>query len=134
MRQANSLSHRRHLAEDRFFSTRHGGGMTNWKRRRMAALIFDNQGVNGQLAAGRNSLLVLGETSADRTVSLFKASGLHWGQDGVTAALSIHSPQHLDPGQGAIVVDGSLTSAPAVIPGTVSFGEGALLGGGISPA
>ena len=92
-----------------------------------SAMTFNTQGVDGQLTAGRNSLFVLGETSVDRTVNLFNASGLQWGQNGITAALAIQSPQHLDPAKGAVMVDGSFASASVVSPNTVTFGEGSLL-------
>ena len=92
-----------------------------------SAMTFSTQGVDGQLTAGRNSLLVLGETSVDRTVNLFNASGLQWGQNGITAALAIQSPQYLDPAKGALMMNGSLASVPVVAPNTVTFGEGSLL-------
>ncbi|WP_300683869.1 hypothetical protein [uncultured Bilophila sp.] len=87
---------------------------------------FRNQTVDGRLAAGRNALLVLGDASADWTLGVFDASGLRWGPEGVTAALSVRTPQRLDPGQGALAVDGSLTSAPSLTPNTAFFGDSSL--------
>ena len=91
------------------------------------ALKFNDDNVDGKLAVGRNSLLVLGESSTDRGVSLFNASGLQWGVDGITAALSIGAAQHVDPTKGAIVVNGSLGTVPTVASNTVTFANGSLL-------
>ncbi len=93
------------------------------------ALIFNNQTVDGELTVGQNSLLVLGDTSVGRSISMFNTSGLKWGKDNISAALSISAPQHLSPTQGAIVVDGSKTSAPtsALTPNTATFANGSLL-------
>ena len=92
------------------------------------ALVFTNQSVDGQLAVGRNSLLVLGDTSVDRSVRMFTASGLNWGKDDISAALSINAPQLLDP-TGTIIVDGSMATAPTPSPSSVNsatFGSGSL--------
>lgn len=93
------------------------------------ALVFNNQTVDGQLTVGRNSLLVLGETSVDRSVKMFNTSGLKWGKDDISAALAITAPQHLSATQGSIVVDGLQTSAPAspLTPNTATFANGSLL-------
>ena len=92
------------------------------------ALVFNNQTVDGQLAVGRNSLLVLGQTSVDRSIKMFNTSGLKWGKDDISAALSINAPQQLSATQGSIMVDGSLTSAPsALAPNSATFANGSLL-------
>ena len=93
------------------------------------ALVFNNQTVDGELTVGQNSLLVLGETSVDRSIDMFNTSGLKWGKDDISAALSITAAQHLSPTQGAIVVDGSKTSAPTspLAPNTATFANGSLL-------
>ena len=93
------------------------------------ALVFKNQTVDGQLTVGRNSLLVLGETSTGRSIDLFNTSGLKWGKDDISAALSITAPQYLSPAQGAIIVDGARTSAPTspLTPNTATFANGSLL-------
>lgn len=89
-------------------------------------VTFRNQTVDGRLAAGRNSLLVLGDASADWTLGVFDASGLRWGPEGVTAALAVRAPQRLDPAKGALAVDGSLDTAPSLTPNTVLFGDRSL--------
>lgn len=91
------------------------------------ALVFDNGKVDGRLAVGRNALLVLGDASTTRTIDFFNTSGLRWGPDGTTAALSILTPHRLDASQGAIVVDGAMTTAPAPVSNAATFGEGSLL-------
>ena len=89
-------------------------------------VTFRNQMVDGLLAAGRNSLLVLGDASADWTLGVFDASGLRWGPEGVTAALAVRAPQRLDPAKGALAVDGSLATAPSLTPNTAFFGDRSL--------
>lgn len=93
------------------------------------ALVFNNQTVDGELTVGQNSLLVLGETSVDRSINMFNTSGLKWGKNDISAALSITAPQHLSPTQGSIMVDGSKTSAPtsSFTPNTATFANGSLL-------
>ena len=91
------------------------------------AVVLDHGKVDGKLAVGRNALLVLGTPSTEETVNLFNTAGLRWGQEGTTAALSLVTPHHLDPGQGALVVDGALTAAPAVKTNSATFGKDSLL-------
>lgn len=88
---------------------------------------FVNNEIDGLLTAGQNSLLVFGDVSTGWALDAFGRSGLRWGQDGVTAALSIQKPQILNGTQGAVMVDGSRTGAPALAPNTATFADGSLL-------
>lgn len=93
-----------------------------------AVVNFNNNEVNGKLVAGQNSLLVLGDTSADWSRDEFANSGKDWSASGITAALAVRAPMTLDSANGAIVVDGSLTGAPGSIDAnTVSFAANSLL-------
>lgn len=93
--------------------------------------------VNGLLTVGRNSLLTLGDTSSDWAKDLFANSGLTWGENAVSAALAIKTPQTLA-SVGGIKVDGSLTddadtltreakSQDYASANTVEFASGSLL-------
>ena len=88
---------------------------------------FVNNEIDGLLTAGQNSLLVLGDTDTGWALDAFGRSSLQWGQNGVTAALAIRKPQTLNGTLGAVMVDGTKTSAPVLIPNTVTFADGSLL-------
>ncbi len=93
-------------------------------------VVLGGNEVNGRLTAGRNSLLVLGDTSADAALNAFSASGLNWASDGVTAALAISAPQYLSATGGGLRIDGSLTSSSADRDATANqaeFGSNSLL-------
>ena len=110
---------------------------------------FANGAVDGRFAVGRNSLLVLGDKDsawAQKAVQdALDNADLTWGKDSVTAALAIKSSQKLS-ATGALLVDGSLATAPSVTENTATFagqsllvvnaaaadGEGALQGDGTS--
>lgn len=77
------------------------------------AFVFSGD-MDGQLAVGQNSLMVLGDTSTAWAQSEFLKSGKTWGQDGITAALVIHAPVTLDAtAGGSINVDGLLDESKA---------------------
>ena len=65
--------------------------------------------INGRVTVGQNALLVLGDTTTNVAESRFADSGLRWGEEGITAAVSIQAPQYLSATQGGLRVDGSLT-------------------------
>lgn len=88
---------------------------------------FVNNEIDGLLTAGQNSLLVLGDTDTGWALDAFGRSSLQWGQNGVTAALAIRKPQTLNGTLGAVMVDGTKTSAPVLIPNTATFADGSLL-------
>lgn len=64
--------------------------------------------INGLLTVGRNSLLTLGDTGSDWAEQLFAQSGLTWGEDAVSAAVAVKTPQTLA-SIGGLKVDGTLT-------------------------
>ena len=90
-------------------------------------VTFVNNEIDGLLTAGQNSLLVLGDTDTGWALDAFGRSSLQWGQNGVTAALAIRKPQTLNGTRGAVMVDGTKTSAPVLTPNTATFADGSLL-------
>ena len=88
---------------------------------------FVNNEIDGLLTAGQNSLLVLGDTDTGWALDAFGRSSLQWGQNCVTAALAIRKPQTLNGTLGAVMVDGTKTSAPVLTPNTATFADGSLL-------
>ena len=88
---------------------------------------FVNNEIDGLLTAGQNSLLLLGDTDTGWALDAFGRSSLQWGQNGVTAALAIRKPQRLNGTLGAVMVDGTKTSAPVLTPNTATFTDGSLL-------
>lgn len=88
---------------------------------------FVNNEIDGLLTAGQNSLLLLGDTDTGWALDAFGRSSLQWGQNGVTAALAIRKPQTLNGTLGAVMVDGTKTSAPVLTPNTATFADGSLL-------
>ena len=88
---------------------------------------FVNNEIDVLLTAGQNSLLVLGDTDTGWALDAFGRSSLQWGQNGVTAALAIRKPQTLNGTLGAVMVDGTKTSAPVLTPNTATFADGSLL-------
>ncbi|QLA69331.1 autotransporter outer membrane beta-barrel domain-containing protein [Enterobacter pasteurii] len=69
--------------------------------------------VNGRVTVGQNALLVLGDTSTAVAEARFADSGLRWGENAITAAVSIQAPQYLNAAQGGLRVDGALTGSSA---------------------
>ena len=69
--------------------------------------------INGRVTVGQNALLVLGDTTTAAAEARFADSGLTWGENAITAAVSVHTPQFLNATQGGLRVDGSLTGSSA---------------------
>ncbi|MCU6669479.1 autotransporter outer membrane beta-barrel domain-containing protein [Enterobacteriaceae bacterium H4N4] len=67
--------------------------------------------INGRVTVGQNALLVLGDTSTAAAEARFADSGFIWGENAITAAVSVHTPQYLSATQGGLRVDGSLTGS-----------------------
>ncbi|WP_279140376.1 autotransporter outer membrane beta-barrel domain-containing protein [Bilophila wadsworthia] len=88
---------------------------------------FVNNEIDGLLTAGQNSLLLLGDTDTGWALDAFGRSSLQWGQNGVTVALAIRKPQTLNGTLGAVMVDGTKTSAPVLTPNMATFTDGSLL-------
>lgn len=86
--------------------------------------------INGRVTVGQNALLVLGDTSTAAAEARFANSGLTWGENAITAAVSVHTPQYLNATQGGLRVDGSLTGSSAdrdAAFNTVDFADHSLL-------
>jgi len=86
--------------------------------------------INGRVTVGQNALLVLGDTTTAAAEARFADSGLSWGENAITAAVSVHTPQYLNATQGGLRVDGSLTGSSAdrdAAFNTVDFADHSLL-------
>ena len=86
--------------------------------------------INGRVTVGQNALLVLGDTTTTAAEARFADSGLTWGENAITAAVSVHTPQFLNASQGGLRVDGSLTGNSAdrdAAFNTVDFADHSLL-------
>lgn len=86
--------------------------------------------INGRVTVGQNALLVLGDTTTTAAEARFAESGLTWGENAITAAVSVHTPQFLNASQGGLRVDGSLTGNSAdrdAAFNTVDFADHSLL-------
>lgn len=69
--------------------------------------------IDGKLVVGENSIVSLGDTTADWAKNQFGKTGLEWSSGGITAALAIRKGLTLDDTHGAVVVDGSLSGTPS---------------------
>ncbi|RGJ30117.1 beta strand repeat-containing protein, partial [Fusobacterium varium] len=71
------------------------------------AVIFDGtNGIDGQIAVGQNSVLVVGDKNTDWAEKAFENSGLKW-KDNITAALAIRGNQTLGTLAKIVSNDGS---------------------------
>ena len=68
--------------------------------------------VDGNYVVGQNSVMSFGVDNNEKAQETFAKTGLTWGEDAVTAGLYING--NLNVANGAVVVDGSLETAPAV--------------------
>lgn len=94
-------------------------------------LVFAGDTIDGKVAVGQNSYVVLGGTDDSNLTAAFNSGKVTWGNaDGaVLAAAYVASPVTIDVTKGALVVDGSLTTAPATAPmaGSVTFAANSAL-------
>lgn len=94
-------------------------------------LMFAGNRIDGKVAVGQNSYVVLGGTDDSNLTAAFNSGKVTWGNaDGaVLAAAYVASPVMIDTTKGALVVDGSLTAAPATAPtaGSVTFAANSAL-------
>lgn len=67
--------------------------------------------VDGNYVVGQNSVLSFGVDNTAKAQEVFAKTGLTWGKDDITAALYI--AESVDVAGGSVIVDGSLTEAPA---------------------
>lgn len=77
------------------------------------AVIFDKDGIDGQIAVGQNSVLVVGDKDTDWAEKAFENSGLKW-KDDITAALAIRGNQTLRTLGTVAINDGSGTNAGSI--------------------
>lgn len=92
------------------------------------AVIFDGtNGIDGQIAVGQNSVLVIGAKDTDWAEKAFENSGLVWGENNITAALAIRGSQTLETQKGSVNVDGSLDNAVYKDAGNINFDANSLL-------
>lgn len=76
----------------------------------MAVANVEN-GIDGHYVVGQNSVLSFGVDNTAKAQEVFAKTGLTWGEDDITAALYIADTVDLT--SGSVVVNGSLTDAPA---------------------
>lgn len=67
--------------------------------------------IDGRYIAGRNAMLSLGVDNTEKAQEVFAKTGLTWGEDDITAGLYIGKSIDLSDTNGAVIVDGSATSA-----------------------
>ncbi len=67
--------------------------------------------VDGKYVVGQNSVMSFGVDNNEKAQETFARTGLTWGKNDITAALYINGSVELT--NGAVVVDGSQTKAPA---------------------
>ncbi|WP_304158388.1 autotransporter domain-containing protein [Fusobacterium ulcerans] len=77
------------------------------------AVIFDKNEIDGQIAVGQNSVLVVGDKDTDWAEKAFENSGLKW-KDDITAALAIRGNQTLGTFRTVAINDGSGTNAGSI--------------------
>jgi hypothetical protein len=91
-----------------------------------AAVTLKNDTLEGQLVVGRNSKLEIGSDSTAELDAALAAQNRRIAEDDVQAALYINKPVTLAAG-GALIVDGTLTEAPADAQSGVRVAKGAVL-------
>lgn len=67
--------------------------------------------LNGNYVVGENSVMSFGVDNNEKAQETFAKTGLTWGKDAITAGLYINGSVNV--ADGAIVVDGSMETAPA---------------------
>lgn len=80
------------------------------------------------LTVGRNSLASLGTADTSKAIAAFKATGLKWSENGISAALYLAKPVTLSSG-GGIKVDGTATNiaTDSAVANTAEFADNSLL-------
>lgn len=86
-------------------------------------LMFAGDTVDGKVAVGQNSYVVLGGTDDSNLTAAFNSGKVTWGNaDGaVLAAAYVAKPITIDLSTGGLLVDGRLTSSQDVTAGSVTF-------------
>ena len=75
--------------------------------------------LNGKYVVGQNSVMSFGVADNEKALETFVKSGLTWGEKDITAGLYINGSVDLT--NGAVVVDGSKTTAPTDGPANGTF-------------
>ena len=86
-------------------------------------LMFAGDTVDGKVAVGQNSYVVLGGTDDSNLTAAFNSGKVTWGNaDGaVLAAAYVAKPITIDSSTGGLLVNGTLTSSQNVTAGSVTF-------------
>lgn len=92
-------------------------------------LMFAGDTVNGKVAVGQNSYVVLGGTDDSNLTAAFNSGKVTWGNaDGaVLAAAYVAKPITIDLTTGGLLVNGKLTSSQDVMAGSVTFAANSAL-------
>lgn len=92
-------------------------------------LMFAGNTIDGKVAVGQNSYVVLGGTDDSNLTAAFNSGKVTWGNaDGaVLAAAYVAKPITIDPTTGGLLVNGTLTSSQDVTAGSVTFAANSAL-------
>lgn len=92
-------------------------------------LMFAGNRIDGKVAVGQNSYVVLGGTDDSNLTAAFNSGKVTWGNaDGaVLAAAYVAKPITIDPTTGGLLVNGTLTSSQDVKAGSVTFAANSAL-------
>ena len=91
-------------------------------------LVLNRTTVDGNVIVGENSYVVLGTDSDAEFVKLFNDKTLTWGKGEGRTLAAAYVAKPIDVTAGSLVVEGTLTSAPAnEAAGTVKFAAGSVL-------
>lgn len=92
-------------------------------------LMFAGNRIDGKVAVGQNSYVVLGGTDDSNLTAAFNSGKVTWGNaDGaVLAAAYVAKPITIDPTTGGLLVNGMLTSSQDVKAGSVTFAANSAL-------
>lgn len=92
-------------------------------------LMFAGDTIDGKVAVGQNSYVVLGGTDDSNLTAAFNSGKVTWGNaDGaVLAAAYVAKPITIDSSTGGLLVNGTLTSSQDVMAGTVTFAANSAL-------
>lgn len=92
-------------------------------------LMFAGNTIDGKVAVGQNSYVVLGGTDDSNLTAAFNSGKVTWGNaDGaVLAAAYVAKPITIDSTTGGLLVDGTLTSSQDVTAGSVTFAANSAL-------
>ena len=92
-------------------------------------LMFAGANIDGKVAVGQNSYVVLGGTDDSAVTAVFNEGKVTWGNaDGaVLAAAYVAKPITINSTTGGLLVNGALTSSQDVMAGSVTFAANSAL-------